>query len=105
MTTIEKSICTSQMEIRSKLASILLNEVTDKHMVVLNDAAEKLGVAQHFVDEACYDIQSEGLVIHYGISKHDGKGYLNVLATPDCPRDHALAHLDEIKDLDSHRLA
>lgn len=104
MSTIKKSICISQMEIRSNLASILLNEVTDKRMVVLNDAAEKLGVAQHFVDEACYDIQSEGLVIHYGI-KHDDKGYLNVLAAPDCPRDYAFAHLDEIKELDSHLLA
>lgn len=104
MSTIKKSFCTSQMEIRSNPASMLLNEVTDKHMVVLSDAAEKLGVTQRFIDEACYDLQSEGLVIHYGI-KHDGKGHLNVLAAPNYSRDYEFAHLDEIKELDSHRLA
>lgn len=93
------------MGTRDKIGEVLSVELNDKHMIAVNNAAQKLGVARCLVDCACYDLEHIGSAIRYGIDKHDGTGGQTVLALPKYPKDYALAHLDEIKELDSHQLA
>lgn len=93
------------METRDKITEILIAELNDKHMVSVNDAAQKLGITQCIVDCACFDLEYIGFAIRYGIDKHDSAEKRTVLALRKYPRYYALAHLDEIKELDSHQLA
>ena len=87
------------------VAKALLNELDDKKMIYISKRDQKLEVSEALVDTAIYWLISKGLALRYGIKKKGENRCLTVVAKPEYPRDYALAHLDEIKELDSHRLA
>lgn len=95
----------NRTETRIKIAEILMAELNSKHMVVVSNATEKLGVVQCLVDCACFDLEYNGSAVRYGMAKGDGVGGRTILALPEYQKEYALTHLDEIKELDSHQLA